>query len=154
MSKVLKWILYVVLGLVALAVVAGIVVAIFGGVGHGYYMVRPGFRMMEPFHYSYFNPGRMIFGGLLGLGFLILIIVGIVALISVITRGNRPAQVTQTTQPTPPTQPTPAVEMTAPAGEMTAPAAEMAAPNRTCSNCGKPAQDDWHTCPYCGNPLT
>lgn len=147
MSKVLKWILFIGFGLLALAVVAGIVVAIFGGLGHGYYMIRPGFRMMEPFHYSYFNPGRMIFGGLLGLGLLILVIVGIVALISAITRGNRPAQVTQTAQPTPPIQPTPV-------SEMTAPAAEMAAPTRTCSNCGKPAQDDWKTCPYCGNPLT
>ena len=36
MSKVLKWILYVVLGLITLAVVAGIVFAIFGGLGHGY----------------------------------------------------------------------------------------------------------------------
>ena len=99
MSKVLKWILYVVLGLVVLAVVAGIVFAIFGGVGHGYYMMRPGFRMMEPYHYSLLQSGRMIFGGLLGLGFLILIIVGIVALVNVIMRGNRPAQVTQTAQP-------------------------------------------------------
>jgi hypothetical protein len=24
---------------------------------------------------------------------------------------------------------------------------------RTCSNCGKTAQADWNTCPYCGNPL-
>ncbi len=147
MSKVLKWILYVVLGLIALAVIVGIVVVIFGGLGHGYYTMRPGFRMMEPYHYSYLNPGRMIFGGLLGLGFLILIIVGIVALISVITRGNRPAQVMQATQPVPPTQPTPVAEMTAPT-------AETAPLTRTCSNCGRPAQDDWKTCPYCGNPLT
>jgi hypothetical protein len=140
MSKVLKWILYVVLGLVVLAVVAGIVIAIFGGLGHGFYMMRPGFRMMEPYRYSYFNPGRMIFGGLLGLGIFILIIVGIVALVSLIMRGNRPAQVTQTAQPTPPTQPAPVVEVVAPA--------------HICSNCGKPAQDDWKTCPYCGNPLT
>jgi hypothetical protein len=146
MSKVLKWILYVVLGLVVLAVVAGIVFAIFGGVGHGYYMMRPGFRMMEPYRYSYFNSGRMIFGGLLGLGIFILIIVGIVALVSVVMRRDRPAQVSQTTQPTLSTQPTPLAQP--------APAAETAAPTRTCSNCGKPAQDDWQTCPYCGNPLT
>jgi hypothetical protein len=48
MSKVLKWILYVALGLVVLALIAGIFIAIFGGLGHGYYMMRPGFRMMEP----------------------------------------------------------------------------------------------------------
>ncbi len=142
MSKVLKWILYVVLGLIVLAVVAGIVFAIFGGIGHGYYTMRPGFRMMQPyrFEYGYASPLRGIFGALLGLGFLVLIIVGIAALVNVIMRGNRPAQVTQMAQPAQTTQP--------------APAAEMAAPTRTCSHCGKPAQDDWTTCPYCGNPLT
>ncbi len=140
MSKVLKWILYVVLGLVVLAVVAGIVIAIFGGVGHGFYMMRPGFRMMEPYRFGYYSPVRGIFGGLLGLGFLVLIILGIVALVNAIIRSNRPAQVTQTTQPVPTNQP--------------APDAEIAAPTHTCSNCGKPAQEDWKTCPYCGNPLT
>ena len=25
--------------------------------------------------------------------------------------------------------------------------------DRTCSNCGKPAQSGWTTCPYCGKPL-
>ena len=24
---------------------------------------------------------------------------------------------------------------------------------RSCGNCGKPAQDDWKNCPYCGNSL-
>lgn len=28
-----------------------------------------------------------------------------------------------------------------------------AVPTRTCAGCGKPAQDDWKNCPYCGNPL-
>jgi zinc-ribbon domain len=139
MSKVLKWILYVVLGLIALAIIAGIVFAIFGGLGHGYYMMRPGLRMMQPYRdgFGYYRPMGGIFGGLLGLGIFVLIIIGIVALVNVIMRGNRPAQVTQSVQPTQP-----------------APAAEMAVPTRTCSNCGKPAQDDWTTCPYCGNPLT
>jgi hypothetical protein len=144
MSKALKWILYVVLGLIVLAVIVGIVFAIFGGLGHGFYMIRPGIRMMQPYRngygMGYYSPVRGIFGGLLGLGFLVLIIVGIVALVSAIMRGNRPAQVTQVSQPVQPAQP--------------APVAEMAAPTRTCSNCGKPAQDDWKTCPYCGNPLT
>ncbi len=142
MSKVLKWILYVVLGLIVLAVVAGIVFAIFGGIGRGFYMMRPGFRMMEPYRYGFggYSPMRGIFGGLLGLGFLVLIIVGIVALVNVIMRGSRSAQVTSTTPPAQTAQP--------------APAAEMVIPTRTCSHCGKPAQDDWTTCPYCGNPLT
>jgi hypothetical protein len=125
MSKVLKWILYILLGLVVLAVVAGIAFAAFGG--HGYAMMRPGFRMMEPMRYS-FRPVRMIFGGLLGLGVFVLVIVGIVALVSALVKSNRPAQ--------------------------TQPPAQIATPVRTCSNCGKPAQEDWKTCPYCGNPLT
>jgi hypothetical protein len=140
MSKVLKWILYVALGLVGLALIAGIFIVIFGGLGHGYYMMSPGFRMMEPFRFGYYNPIRGIFGGLLGLGILLLIIVGIVALVNVIIRGTRPAQMTQTNQPAQTTQP--------------APVAEIATPTRNCSNCGKPAQEDWKTCPYCGNPLT
>jgi hypothetical protein len=125
MNKVLKWVLYVLLGLVILAVIAGIVFMIFGGYGYG--MMRPGIRMMEPFRY-HFSPVRSIFGGLLGLGVVVLVIVGIVALVSALVRSNRPAQTT--------------------------PPAQMTAPSRTCSNCGKPAQDDWKTCPYCGNPLT
>jgi TRAP-type C4-dicarboxylate transport system permease small subunit len=34
-------------------------------------------------------------------------------------------------------------------------AAEVApvVPTRTCSSCGKPAQDDWKNCPHCGNAL-
>ena len=131
MNKVLKWILYVLLGLVVLAVIGCIVYIAFGG--YHYAMVRPGFRMMEPFWNS-FSPFRTIFGGIFGLGIFVLVIVGIVALVNAIMRGNRPAQMT------PPTQ-------------MDTPA-PMAAPTRTCSNCGKPAEDDWKTCPYCGNPLT
>jgi len=126
MSKALRWILYVLLGLVALAIIAGIVFAVFGAYRYG--VMRPGLRMMEPMRFYYFSPLRSIFGGLLGLGVFILVIVGIVALVNALVRGNRPAQ------PNPP--------------------AQMAAPARTCSNCGKPAQEDWKTCPYCGNPLT
>jgi hypothetical protein len=138
MNKVLKWILYILLGLVVLAVVCGLAFAVFGG--HGYGMMRPGFRMMEPYRYNYFNPGRMIFGGLLGLGFFVLVIVGIVALVNAVIHGNRPAQTTPTVQAIPPAQ--------------TTTPAEMTMPSRTCSNCGQPAQNDWKTCPYCGNPLT
>ena len=28
-----------------------------------------------------------------------------------------------------------------------------AVPTQTCASCGKPAQDDWKNCPYCGNTL-
>lgn len=131
MNKVLKWVLIILLGLVILAVIAGIVVAIFGGFRYG--IVHPGFRMMEPFRFGY-SPFRMIFGGLLGLGIFLLVIVGIVALVNALMHSGRSAQMTSSSPMTAPTQ--------------------METPSRTCSNCGKPAQDDWKTCPYCGNPLT
>lgn len=126
MTKVFKWILYILLGLAALAVIAGIAFMIFRGNG-GYSMFRPGIRMMEPMRF-YFHPVRSVFGWLLGLGVCLLVIVGIVALVSALVRTNKPAQMTTPAQPV--------------------------IPARTCSNCGKPAQDDWKTCPYCGNPLT
>jgi hypothetical protein len=126
MNKALKWILYILLGLIILAVVAGILFAVFGGLRYG--IVRPGFRMVEPMRYRSFSPFQAIFGGLFGLGVVVLVIVGIVALINALKQNNK------TIQSTPP--------------------AEIAAPARTCSNCGKPAQEDWKTCPYCGNPLS
>jgi hypothetical protein len=138
MNKVLKWILYILLGLVVLAVIAGIVFAVFGAFRTG--MMRPGFRGMQPGfriiqHMPYnFSPFRLLFGGLFGLGVFVLVIVGIVALVNALVRSNRPAQMTPTAQIAPPVQ--------------------MTAPSRTCSNCGKPSQDDWKICPYCGNPLT
>ncbi len=33
------------------------------------------------------------------------------------------------------------------------PGAGISAPGRTCPGCGKPAQEDWKTCPYCGHSL-
>ncbi len=132
MSNALKWILYVLLGLVILAVIAGIVFAVFGG--FGYVMMHPSIRMMGPYVFSYgarVSPLRVIFGGLLGLGIFILVILAIVALISAIVRGNRPVAYNQ---PVPP--------------------AQAVAPTKPCPNCGKLTQEDWKTCPYCGTPLT
>ncbi len=135
MSTVLKWILYILLGIVVLAVVAGIVFAFIGPAR--YAMMHPGIRMMAPYGGYYrvgISPLRTIFGGLIGLGIFILVIVGIVALVNAIVRGNRSVVYTQPQQPVQPAQP--------------------AAVTRPCPNCGKPAQEDWKTCPYCGTPLT
>jgi predicted lipid-binding transport protein (Tim44 family) len=30
----------------------------------------------------------------------------------------------------------------------------QAAPARTCPNCGRSAQTDWNSCPYCGSSLS
>jgi hypothetical protein len=146
MNKVLRWSLYILLGLVALAVVGGVLSMIFGGYGYG--MMRPGFRMMEPIR-GYYHPERSIFGGLLCLGVIGLVIVGVVALVYALTHRNRPSQITTPAQMT-----AAPAEVTAPPAEAAVPAAEMAPPAHTCPNCGKPAQEDWKTCPYCGNPLT
>ena len=152
MRKVLKWILYILLGLVVVGVVAGVVFALFG-MGHGaygYYMMRPGLRMMQPYGFHVFRPSRLLFGGIFGglicLGFLVLIVVGIVALVDWIIRRNRPAQATVPAQTTPPAQPA--------AVEPTVAPEQAATPARNCGHCGKPVQDDWMTCPYCGSPLT
>lgn len=36
-------------------------------------------------------------------------------------------------------------------GQLTHPSVTQ---SRTCSHCGKPAQAEWNTCPYCGQKLT
>lgn len=148
MSKAFKWILYILLGLVILVLVVGVVYASYGAIrSTGYPMMRPGIRMMEPnFRFVepfYFHtPVRSIFGALLCLGVILLVIVGIVALVYALTQRNRPIQNTPTTQ------------ATVPPAEIVSPTAEEVVAIRTCANCGKPAQQEWNTCPYCGNPLT
>ena len=144
MNKVLKWILYILLGLVVLAVVGGFLAMIFGGFGYG--MMRPGIRLMNPDIRMmgpayYHRTGGFFFAGLLCLGVILLVIVGIVALVYALVNRNKKVQST-----------TPA-QITTPVTETTNPPAEMAAPTRTCSNCSKPTQEEWKTCPYCGNPL-
>jgi flagellar biosynthesis protein FlhB len=125
MKKVLKWILFILLGLVLFAVIAGVLMVGwrfgFGGIREGYGMVNH----MRGF--GSISPVGMIFGGLLRLGLFLLVVVGIVGLVYSLTRGRQSTQVT--------------------------PSATPAIPSRTCASCGKPAQDDWTTCPYCGNSL-
>jgi hypothetical protein len=147
MSKVFKWILYILIGLVIIVVISGAVFAGFGALrGFGNGMVRPGLRMMEPNirmmgAYQYHNPTWVIFGGLLCLGVILLVIVGIVGLVYALTHRNQPVHNL------------PATQVTAPPAEVVAPTAEEVMPIRTCVNCGKPAQEEWNTCPYCGSPL-
>ena len=144
MNKVLKWILYILLGLLVLAIIGGFLGMVFGGFGYG--MMRPGIRLMEPGirmmePYYYHRTGGFLFAGLLCLGVILLVIVGIVALVYALVNRNKNAQATAPAQ------------ITSPPVVTTNPPAEMTAPARTCNNCGKPAQEEWKTCPYCGNPL-
>ncbi|OGO25534.1 MAG: hypothetical protein A2136_02055 [Chloroflexi bacterium RBG_16_54_11] len=129
MNRTLKWILYVLLGLVALAVVALIFYAIFGWYGYGMMrpeLARPGVWMWEHMRVGY-SPVRTIFGGLLSLGVFLLVVLGIIALVAAIVRGNR------TIPPAPPSA--------------------IATPERPCPNCGRMTLPDWKTCPYCGTAL-
>ena len=121
MNKTLRWVLYILLGLVGLLVVIWILFSIIGGYGYG--MMGPGFPWMDHMRFG-FSPARMIFGWLLGLGVFLLVVVGLVALVAALVRGS---------QSTPLSPTNPAVS--------------------TCPNCGRVSQEDWKTCPYCGNPL-
>ena len=126
MNKTLKWVLYILLGLIGVALIGAVLYTIFGGFGYGM-MMRPDIPWYGHMRVNY-SPWRLIFGGLLCLGVVLLVILGIVALISAIVRGNRPAVTTQPSTVNTPEQP--------------------------CSNCGRMTEPEWKNCPYCGNPLT
>ena len=82
--------------------------------------------------FNFLNPMGwlgMFWMWLVPLGLALLVIVGLAALLP-----QRPAAV-QTVE-------TAAISAPAPA-----------ASQRACQNCGKAAQPDWNTCPYCGQPL-
>jgi hypothetical protein len=155
MSKTWKWIIGILIALAVLAIVVAVPVSMhyFGARNYAQYPEQgfqrgfergpgmmgryPGgdndqyYGMMRP---GYAYPGGMmrghgffpfggVFTGLIGLAILGLAIYGVVALF---TRKPAPAP---------------------------APVAAAPAVTHTCSNCGKPALDDWKTCPYCGTSL-
>jgi uncharacterized membrane protein len=157
MSKTWKWIIGILIALVVLAVIVAVPLGMHqyasryatqnyaqgyqrdndsdfgpgmmgrypgGGYGHGGMMGRGfGYSGMMRGGFGFFPFGG-IFTGLFGLAILGLAIYGIVALFN-----RRPAPVA-------------------------VPAANVSpVATATCANCGKPAQEDWKTCPYCGNAL-
>jgi hypothetical protein len=138
MSRALKWILGILGGLVDIALIAGLAVAVFGGYRYGFGMMRPGLIRAFPmpgYHMRFGYGGLgLLFGSLLCLGVILLVIVGIVALEAALTRGSRAA----------PVAPATAVP----------PASAVTTPERPCPNCGRMTQEDWKTCPYCGTALT
>ena len=86
---------------------------------------------------GYFFPFGFLWMGIMlivPLAVLVLVVAGGVALGNSLTRTGNSAP--------PPAVTTPAT-----------PAAPAVTSGRTCGNCGKPAQADWNTCPYCGNAL-
>jgi hypothetical protein len=152
MKTALKWILGILIGLVLLAVVVAAGYFIFTQWNVAGVMMRPRvalpfegrrgvplepFRMMPYQRFGGFFPLRLIGSGLFCLGFLALIVLGAVALVRVL-RQPRVAAVT----PAPAAAPIQMPE-----------AAQNPVATRNCSNCGKPVQEDWSHCPYCGNTL-
>lgn len=146
MSKFWKWFLIVIIALVVLGVIAIAVVGFTRGFGHmGYFVGRRGGFMMIPGMERGFlmhgafpgRPGLMLFGlfrffGLLiPLGLLALLVWALVKL----TSKKNPVSPMAASSPSPENNPA------------------NAAPVRVCSHCGKTAQADWVTCPYCGEKL-
>jgi hypothetical protein len=81
-----------------------------------------------------FRPLRILFGCLIGIGFLLLVVLGVIYLVRSLVQPKQP--VVTTAMPVTPAR----------------------APNPTsvhaCPHCGRPVQDDWSHCPHCGGPLT
>jgi uncharacterized membrane protein len=145
MNRTLKWIIGILIALLALAVIAA--VAYFGfGRWYGYGMMGAsrfphwegrGTMPMHPGDYwgrPGFGSGGFFWLGMLprllfNLGILTFIVLGVVYLVRLLS-GQRHEHTATSPQ-------TPTLEATA-----------------SCSNCGKPVQADWSHCPYCGNTLS
>jgi hypothetical protein len=139
MKKVWKWIIGIVLGLVILAVLVGVGFLVRGNF-HGYraealdsrrFSERgPGMMPYGEFGLHMRGPGMMSYGfmplggfigGLFSLGFLALVVLGIIWLVKRLT-----------------------------SAQVAVSAAMPAAIVNPCKKCGRPIQDDWKNCPYCG----
>jgi hypothetical protein len=141
MTKGWKWIIGIVIGLVVLAVLvsAGFAFRMHNAVGglrglrgwddglcRGFGMMpfggmhRGGFGMMGG------GPG-LFFGGLLQIGFLVLLVLGIIWLVRKLQN------------------PAPVAAPMAPAAPVTPPA--------SCGKCGYPVQNEWKVCPNCGKKI-
>ena len=148
MKKVWKWIIGIVLGLVILAVLVGVGFMVLGNF-HGQraeILNSRGFSQRGPWLTPYGGFGHMrgpgmmgygwmpfggFLGGLFSLGFLALVVMGIIWLVRSL---NTPKS----------------IDAPAP---ITAAAAMPAAIVNPCKKCGKPLQDDWKVCPYCGKKV-
>jgi len=160
MSKTMKWMIGILVGLLLVCLLAAAGYLVFSQINlpaRGVTILRdldgsrPFDRDVAPWDHMPMRPNRWApagllrgffpFGGLIGglvcLGFLSLVVLGIVALVISLMRSKKPAAVA-------PSQVGPA---TPGEGE------EMAIPARTCSNCQQPVMDDWSHCPSCGTAL-
>ena len=128
----------------------------FGMMGRGYYgHMQPFDRHDYGFRQPYNNyqgwgmgPG-IIFGWLIGLGILALAVVGVVSLF----RGRQPRKSAQVSAVAETPEVSASAEAAMPEESEAGESAEPISGGRTCAHCGKPAQADWTTCPYCGSAL-
>lgn len=156
MKTFLKWVLWILIGLLVVAAIFAVGYFAFSHWNGGWMMrgrveeFREGGRVMPwrnmPMYPNMMRPGGRFFGfspflfiisGLFRLAIPLLIIVGIVALVLNLRR--KPAVAAPTiVQAVPAEQPAPApVEQ-----------------GKTCPSCGRAVQADWTHCPYCGSVLT
>lgn len=165
MNRTVKWIVGIVLGLIALCALAVVGFVAFNRLGFGTMVVRqrafPNFEgrpdiPMAPYqgtpyrHFSSFYPlgffgGWLIFAALLGL-----FVLAVIALIVILRRPSRAAY-----QPAAPNQPAAplqsAITEQPSSSEVTPPAVS---PEHSCPSCGRAVQADWSHCPYCGTGLS
>ncbi len=150
MKKFWKWFFIVLGALIVLGVIAVAVIGFTHGFGRmGFIDGRQGgFEQFSGRQGGFMMPGRrggfglmpgtMIFGLLLSCAGL-LVVLGLIALVvwAVIKMTSKKTAVTTgvTSSPSPDANPA------------------DAAPARVCTHCGKPAHEDWVTCPYCGEKL-
>jgi hypothetical protein len=151
MKKVWKWVIGIAIGLVVLAVLVGAGFLVWGNmhVYHGVAQLNRGFEQRGPgvmpyggFGYQLRGPGMMgyrmfpfggFIGGLMMLGFIVLVVLGIVWLAGRTRTSNVAAS--NSAVPAATAEPTPAGVLT------------------PCKKCGRPLQADWSVCPYCGKKV-
>jgi hypothetical protein len=150
------WTIVVLLIVVVLGAAAFAVGSRFGYRGgfERFGMMERGYNRMQPFNRPLLGY-RAPMGGLfrvLGMALMCLLPLGILALAVVggvsLIRGSRSRKSANAVAPAAPAA---SVELSTPAVEP----AEVVSSSveRECASCGKPAQADWKTCPYCGTPL-
>jgi uncharacterized membrane protein len=159
MSRAVKWILGIVLGLVALCALAVVGLFAFSRLNGGAlavgrraflpyegrpYMPAAPFQGMPYRHFAGFSPFGFFGGWLIIAALLGLFALAVIALIVILRRPNRPAY-----QPAATVQPAAASQAGA-AKETSMPAVD----GQSCPSCGRLVQADWNHCPYCGTALT
>jgi uncharacterized membrane protein len=169
MTRTVKWILGILIGLVSLCAVVVLGLFAISRLGFGAVAVsRRGFTPfdgrgpmpMAPYqempyrHFGAFSPFGFLGGGLILAALLGLFVLGVIALVLLLRRPARAA-----IQSTVPMQ-SAAVDPAAPSGQIspdqsTAAQAMPSAPTgQSCPSCGRSVQADWSHCPYCGTGLS